>query len=281
MREIKLSDAKDLRGTVVQATIDDENVEFINGVAVVEANIVTKDDKGKTTNYNCFGLIDHLFCEAFGSSSREDASSRNLMFLRSNQKIYRVGNDDFLVTFYDRDEDENKINVKYRHVRIVNGNTILVNEEMKYPVKTSCDNLFIFKGMIESCLYNVSRGEYVSSTFFRLNESKNEPGVFNVIERISLSKGGLRMGMVGFDLVDYLTFKIDSEGNLVSGVLSSLDNGLLSIDENVSIEQVIKDRREELVIREACLYKNFREFRKNYSNLKKGTAMQMLPKHDN
>ncbi len=272
MREIKLNDVEYLRGKIISASVDEEQLEFKNGVALAKASITSRY-YGGTKEYECYGLIDEEFNEVYDDDEKKSGNdfraTRNLMFIGYNIDAYRFQENDFIIGV--SCQDDALTWKEYRHVRIVDGAPTRINILYNKPVATSVLGVVISGGT----LYDINNGKVVASKLTSISEAENQPGVFDVTARIVLEQYKGR-----YELVDYLFFKIDSTGKIVSRVLSSLENGYLEISPEVSVEDLIENRTHYLQEREVQFGEELSEFRKCIDTTTKGSAghvMKMQP----
>ncbi len=275
MREIKLNDVEYLRGKIISASVDEEQLEFKNGVALAKANIVAMQ-YGQKKAYECYGLIDEEFHEVYGDVKQEDfKAQRNLMFLRYNLSIERFLDNDYIVKV-SCGADDDRLWIEYRHIRVENGVPKIINK-ISEPIKTKVDRLVICSYSGGLCLYDVSMGAVITPYLSSIKE--NEGGLFDVSIRIKL---GSRKDK--YDLTDYLFFRIDSNGKIVSSVLSSLENGYLDVSPEESTGKLVEKRKQYIEEREVQFGEELSEFRKCIDTTAKGSAghvIQMKPVDEN
>ncbi len=238
MKEIKLNDCSYLRDKVTKAKVDDTKLEFRNGVAIAKASIYALDYA-----YLCYGLINEDFQEMFANklSSRYEC---NLMFFPYNKEILRFGDNDFIVTVDCTDGNDCRSWTEIRHIRIVDGFPTLINRLAGSCTKTTDETVAIMDSSSGKALYSIERGEVITPSLDSIEESSTYCGVFDVMTRVIP-----RPSESFYHFVDYLCFKIDSEGKRVSAVLSSLDNGYVECKSNLSVRELLSERAEELSFR--------------------------------
>lgn len=259
MKEIKLKELIFKRNEI-SATVDEKNVEFKNGVALVRASVVV-DHLGNLTTYQCYGLIDENFQEVYSISSTDSPSEfsakENLMFFPKNTLSLRIGDNDFIVKTVCR--ISGLFAEVYEHVHIdENGKPIKISSDLGIPKKTKYDNLVILSMGNGYMLYDINKGSVVTPRLYSIKESETDEQTFDVVEKIALNDKEN-----GFGFVDYLSFKIDGKGNLVTAVLSSLESAYLDVPNGVTVEEFLRMRREELEERRNQFREELLEFRKS------------------
>lgn len=268
MREIKLNNNRYLRGIINRAIVDESRLEFINGVALAEATIV-KVGYGKENAYHCFGLIDENFQEVYSDDLRSDGE-RNLMFLKYNRKAERFSDNDYVVEVPCPD-GENASWIEHRHVRVVDGTPTLINNIGGWPVRARKEGLVIAKTFYGWVLYDINNGVFITPYLVSIREAEDIDGLFDVTLKVALEDA-----INIYDLVDYLFLRIDSTGKIVSGVLSSLENGYLEVSPDLSIEELAKNRKQCLKKREVQFGKELSEFKKNIGTTTKGSTGHVI-----
>lgn len=212
MKSVKLKKGYYCRGNVESAFIDDTKLDFRNGIAVVKASVTVTFFGQESFNYDCMGVIDENYEEIYEGDF--NSAGRNLMFMPENESMIRCGDNDFIVEVSCRN-DKGKW-TEFRHVKIVDGVPTLINKYLEGGCqKSSFENLV------------------------KIEES-NEEDVFDVTALISLD---------GSYYVDYLFFKIDAKGLIVSEVLSSLENRFLD-GSYTSIDDLLSRRKAQLIMLE-------------------------------
>lgn len=228
----KLNEVNYLRGEVISAEIDDTNLDFRNGIAVVKASIATLDFYRRKGHYESWGLINESYEEEYEDKS--NLFERNLMFVPFNKNIVRCGDNDFIVEVTCR--DDNRIWTEYRHIRIVDGVPTLINRNIGGCQKTSLENIII-AGFNNKTLYDTNEGRALTPPLAKIEESQEEE-IFNVVAKIEVDSSYC---------VDYLFFKVNRKGIIVSRVLSSLANGFLG-ESYISIDDLLSKRQAQLIM---------------------------------
>lgn len=210
MKEIVLNEVSYLREGVVSAQIDESQVEFHNGLAVIKATLTYSSPICRAKSYDCYGVIDENFHEAFDDKL---PYARNLMFLPYNAALTRIGDSDFIASV--NCGDENMSFVQNRHIRLVDGCPMMVNENIGVYQKTTNEDILIV-GWKNKRLYSVSSGEFITPLFHDITQSSNSDNVFDVVVCNSSLENPK------YPLSDYYFFKIDKDGIIISPILSSL-----------------------------------------------------------
>lgn len=232
MITIKLNDVGFFREKEISAEINDTNLDFRNGIAVAKANLTIFAPCVQGTSYECVGLVNENYEEAFADKNNRFAL--NLMFMPFNKSIIRCGDNDFIVEVSCR--DDNRIWTEYRHIKVINGVPTLINRNLGGCQKTSLENIVI-AGFNNKTLYDTNDGKKVTSPLTKIEESQEE-GIFNAVAKIQIENSYC---------TDYLFFKINREGIIVSKVLSSLENRFLDED-YVAADDLLSRRKEQLIM---------------------------------
>jgi len=277
MKEIRLNNIKYIRGNIKSATIDEEELKFINGVALVEATIV-ENRGGTDTTYKCFGLIDEEFNEVYADQSKIISNmERNLMFFRYNNSAERFSDDDYIVEVACRADDRTW--TEYRHIRIIDGIPMLINKLGGKPMRTKKEGLVIVDLLKWKVLYDINKCVFITPGLVSIKEADNNGDLFDVTARVTSEST-----KNDYELVDYLFFKINSSGQVVTSILSSLENGYLTISEACSTEELIKNRKQSLAVRETQFSEEVTEFRSTISSISReglDHAIKMNPVGEN
>lgn len=124
-----------LRQNVQRIEIDERDVSFINGLAVVKGKVVLKDFFGKEFFYESYGVINENYEEAFESVEDNDAAYY-LMFRNGNKKITRIGENDFIVLnqFYSVLSGNYKRIFEEKQIRLINNVPVLLNTTQLEPL---------------------------------------------------------------------------------------------------------------------------------------------------
>lgn len=264
MREIKLNSVEYLRRNIISATVDEDQLEFKNGVALARA-VVTSSYHGKV--YSCWGLIDEQFQEVYSDSQQEDfKAQRNLMFMEYNLGAERLLDNDYIIKV--ACGADNGTWIEYRHIRVVDGIPMTINKIGKY-VRTKLDRLVICSWYDSFYLYDISTGKMVTPHLASIKETDENDELFDVSIKVMLENGNC-------GLVDNLFFRIDSEGNIVSKVLSSLENGYLDVAPEESIEELVQSRKQYIQEREEQFEKELKEFRESIGTTVKGSSSHVI-----
>ena len=165
--------------------IDEKEVNFINGIAAVNACVIYNK---KSRVWACSGVIDENYNEYFNTKNKygeELVITRNLMFYGYNSEILRVGENDFFVKVKLGYYDSGAYRFIIKHIRLNEGKLELINGDIgaNYE-KTSSNNLLITSDLFgeNKRLYDVSSGQFledkkiypisngVDTKFFKKNE---------------------------------------------------------------------------------------------------------------
>lgn len=225
--------------------VDEEQVHFINGIAAVNATVVGQNGR---ENETISGIINEAYQEVFDDKSQcaWSYAGRYLMFIPYNKNILRCGENDFIVTV--RQGDENHWYYAYKHIRIKDMKATLVNEDIGECFKTNDENILIIGGVSNwhnKKLYNIAKGEHIDGHYDEISIIDGYPNRFAVKKYInSLTEDSSK----GEDLylTDDLYFQIDQNGHIISKIFSKrklefLDYGDTPIDDYPSY------RKQELV----------------------------------
>lgn len=251
-------------------------LEFKNGVALAHA-VVVYDNNGEEERVGCYGLIDENFQEVY-APEKKGAAERYLMFLGFNKNAERFSDNDYLIEVIRRAGTVLAPEyTEYLHIHVEDGVPTLMNVlSSSKPVTTKREGLFIIKTGNGLALYDIYEGKFVTPELVSIKEDEENDGMFNVTLRVTLEESENK-----FELVDYLFFRIDSTGRIVSNVLSSLENGTLTyIPEGCTIGELFETRKECLSVRESQFGEEVREFDETFSSSSKGEtghAMKMTP----
>jgi len=262
MKEIKLNGCSHLRGGIVEtAKVDETKLEFRNGVAVAEAEVkgVRVTPSWHPFSYTCEGLINENFQEVF-EDKLPDSYERNLMFLPYNEEIIRFGDNDFVVNM--SCYEDGSWWEEYRHIRIINGVSTLVNQVASCTKKVN-ETLMIM-GNNKKALYSIERGEMLTPYVESIRESEAYCDVFDVMasaSSISSKKSSL--------LEDFLYFKINLGGRVISKVLSSLEDGYLLYGYDFSVGKLLDQRQTDLTFRASSFERTVESFQKKDKTLEK------------
>jgi len=267
MREIKLNSVEYLRGKILSASVDEEKLEFINGVALARATVISNNGGGDDV-FACYGLIDEHFLEVYADTQKNDfKAQRNLMFMKYNLGAERILDNDFVIKV--ACGADNGSWIEYRHIRIVDGVPMTVNKIGKY-VRTKLDRLVICNWYDSFYLYDISTGKIVTPHLASIRETDENDKLFDVSVEVMLEEGK-------YGLVDNLFFRIDSKGNIVSSVLSSLENGYLDVvPDETSIEELVQSRKQYLQEREVQFGEELKEFRESIGTTTKGSSSHVI-----
>lgn len=221
MREITYHNRDYLRSNNLVMNVDEEQVHFINGIAAVNATVHGFRTKTGSEIYS--GIINEEYQEVFDDEVQygDIGAIRHLMFLGYNTNILRCGENDFVVTV--RQGDEYHCRYAYKHIRIMDMKATLINEDIGEYIKTNDGNILITGGLFNQHgkkLYNVIQGKHIGSGYSKI-DSIDGSNQFYVVKRVSSRTKENSKGEEDLCLTDDLHFQIDSNGHIISRVLSS------------------------------------------------------------
>lgn len=232
MKEIKLNSCPRLRGNVVQAVVDEERLEFRNEISVAQAEVNAIDYYGNSYSYQCVGLINEDFLEVY-----DGVTVSALMFLPYNKEIIRFGDCDFIVAVNCGEDDRDWL--EYHHVKIIDGEACLMNDRLGECQRVNNPFLTI-TGKNKRALYDIKEGKFLTPYVANVRMSENAVDCFDVISQVKVEFED------EYELIDYLYFRINSKGETVSDVFSCLDHAVIDCYLNLSVDDVLLKRREEL-----------------------------------
>lgn len=238
MKEIKLNNCPNLRNKVVRAVVDEDQLEFRNGVSTIQATVDAIDFYNRPYSYQCVGLINENFCEAY-----DNCSATDLMFLPYNKEIIRFNDCDFIVGVNCGEDDRDWI--EYRHVKVIDGEVHLMHNHLGECQKVEQPFLTI-TGKNKKALYDIDQGGFLTPYVENIGISKDNSHTFDVLAQVTCDL---------YELIDYLYFKINSEGKAVSTVFSCLDNSDSDYYFDLSVDAVLAKRSEELFTK----FENFKK----------------------
>ena len=216
MKVIKLYEGyKQYRGNILHAYVDEDYVEFENGLAVVKALFeAVKEGTNQIYRYKCYGVINEDFEEAFIGGTPSD---KNLSFILFNDEILRCGPNDFLVRV--RCGGEHSSYIENRHIRMIDGFLEVVDNNIPFYEKTYNREVII----VDNQLYNVVNQKFISRKYSSITPLPYESEyTFLVEDKIKSLRPDCR-GVPTNDTTavsDTLCFKINIEDELISPVYS-------------------------------------------------------------
>ncbi len=225
MKRISFNNRSYLRNGVQRIEIEDENLKFINGLAIAKAKVhcATLEKnysfyKPKVFTYFCEGLVNENYEEAF-FAKYENEQSKYLMFCEKNKKIVRFGTNDYIVERLEK--IQGKLEKRYTHLKVIDGKIFMIKENIKDFSLTFMEDIAILNHQF----YIVSVGKFFGPKFLFLKEDPNKVGEFIVMDKIAIS------GENEFPVYDVLTYRIDNHLKLTSFVYSLIEgNSPLFID---------------------------------------------------
>lgn len=281
MREIKLNTIRNKAnsreryshdGYKTRFFVDESDVKFENGTALVKAKVLSEYGEGKSAfkqkrfsdeffkdnEKECYGVINENFEEAY--SGRYEGE-QYLMFFESNKETIKVDNENYLVVCDPKYNDD----FSTRQIR---------NKENKWEVHdiffsarpTKKNNLFVVvrRNSKVYFLYDALKSEPLTRRYAMLRELESDG---NTLEFMVCDNVYSKVGLPGAAVSDTLTFKIDEEDSIISPIYSSLLNEYY-IDEAPQVQyDVIKENRQNEL--EVMAQKNLKLLSKSNKKLEK------------
>lgn len=254
MKEIALKKVNYLRSNSCKATVDENNVQFINGVALVKAT-VTKEDwrSGNQITYESFGLIDENFEEVY-DDTLDGKTSRYLMFLEHNKSTIQIGENDYLVSVNTGDVDRSW--TEFHHIRINDGIPCVMNSFSSLNT-TNIPHLFT-NG---HALYDVKQAAFLTrkySSIEALPVDENSEQLYlvkDIVTSYEYPDGNELMIPKNKEtgIVDRLVFVIDSSDTIISPIYSELEHDWYVAQYGIDIDYtaLIEERKAKLKKQEA------------------------------
>lgn len=215
MTIINPNDQKYIKSSLL---LSDEKIEFINGFGVATTSILTdsgKKLKGKTV----IGIITERYEEI------NLAGDDGLRFRPTTLSISRFGENDFITKSIASWSDEERV---YKHFRIENEKVVCVNSDIGEYQETKTKGIIITQIGNFKRLYNIFTGKK-TRPYFEILETDQE-GIFLVNDIICATTE------TNLDY-DFLYFLIDSNGDIISKVISERLGELDLNNENYDIEK--------------------------------------------
>lgn len=258
MREIVCHDRDFLIGDIA-VYVDENDVQFINGIAAVNA---TANVGKRKTPQTYSGIIDENYNEVFDVDYKKFGEAcQNLMFIGYNSHITRCGENDFIVTV--RQGDEYHTHYAIKHIRLDGLKASFVNQDIGSYSKSNNENILIIGGEIKcnnsKMLYDVKKGQYVTEAFDEISVIEGSDDRFAVKKRItSLTEDSPK----GEDLylVDDLYYQIDSTGAIVSKIFSKRKLDYLDYDSK-DVKEYLNYCKQELIAGSKVLQEKVRALR--------------------
>lgn len=249
-RKISLVNRPFLRSDEAVVTVNDENIDldkdFIDGISLVKADLTVPVSFRKIQKtYSCVGIIDKKYNE-YAKRIKDIDVGRYIMFMPNNVDGFRTSNCDFFITTRNEDRCYSYLNTK--HMKIVNGEPIIVNT-FSSATKTKIDGVVIAD---DSFLYDSVTIKKISRQYSKLelHENANEFIVTDIVSTLRYEDEKIRYKKLNEDtfIVDELVFKVDSNDNIISPIYSKKNHDIY-IDHipTISYETIKKNRRQELV----------------------------------
>ena len=269
MKNINLSkNENNRRRNVIASVVDEKDIEFINGVALVPATISEVDCFDKKITYTAYGLIDEDFNEVYSNGLYDGTTSSlaecSLMFFQCNQSAIRCGENDFVVEVAGYSEEE-KI-TKYLHIRLIEGVPKIIGYLPGKARKTGYEKYITVghEGFVS--LYDFTEAKYITPELFSIKLSPVNKNVFDVIARVTIDDPDFP-NKLGY--IEYLFFSINLKGERVTMVRSSFvgGEGYIHIFGD-TVESMLKTRAIELKNYAEYFLEEISKWRENPSYLK-------------
>jgi len=225
MKSVIIKNQSNSGNKIVNAEVDEESLNFINGIAVAKVKILY------TSGYEChkFCIINENYEEAFTYDGEND-STKILSLSNNNTNIERITENDFVVTSIC--SKGSHCTRKNCHIKIEDNIPKLIHTKF-YNIKTTkCPNIIIVDGR----LYNVKIGNFITRKYYCIEEilnDKQEHNKFFVTDKLEIDN----------NFADYLSFVIDENDHIISPIYFEVELGLY-IEEISNLEyEKIKEKR--------------------------------------
>lgn len=245
MKKIKLSEVEYLRDRTCEVFVDEKEIKFINGVALVKGMLYgINRENHKRYSVECYGLINEKFKEVYDDTTK---GSRNLMFLSYNKLAVRIGENDFVVSVAKTDHDRSWY--EYDHIRIIDNVPVII-KTFNFLSSTHTPSIFTDGHL----LYDVEKAKvltryYPSIQPLPLVDVKN-PTYFVTFKVTSYEyiNGDERFYPINKDtgIVDFLSFTINSSDERISPIYSQLQHGYYDCSTDENFNQLVARRTLEL-----------------------------------
>lgn len=240
MKEIKLNESSALlREKVLEAKVDETNLVFHNGLAIAKATVATNSLFDTPYIYDCMGVINENFEEAFCISSQNDLE-KYVMFLPFNQEIIWAGSDSFRISAKKSLGVREGCSYMDDILLCFNRETFtLTSPNIHHFIPTKIEDI----GIVDKRLYRLSKKAFLTHQLYQLQEIKKN--TFYVVDKV-ISKH-IGEGIENF-LYDFLSYQIDGEGNVVSPVYSKREHPQTLYEKRLSMhcDEVYDLRKNEL-----------------------------------
>lgn len=250
MKEIKLNDVDYLRSSSCKTWVDENEVEFVDGIALVKVKLSGRQWNGEPFSHECFGLINEDFEELYDDSLDKKAS-RYLMFFGYNVNTLRIGKTDFLTSV--KTADDGRSWTEHYHIRIIDGVPTVLNNLCK--ITTTNDPEIITDG---HALYDVKTATFLTRRYSYIQQRPfDESGiptylVSDVVTSYDYRDDDPKRTFYPINketgIVDSLSFVIDGEDRIISQIYSKVEHNwyVNSYDNDVNYDILKKRRRAEL-----------------------------------
>lgn len=244
MVDIKFNkEQNDLRKGVQKIEIEEENLEFIEGVAIAKANVYcysidsnfSSYKKPKHFTFTCEGLVTENYKEAFSMHSNKDPA-KYFMFLEENRKIVRFGTNDFIVEHTNKVQGQ--LETRYTHLKIIYNKPFIVQENRKNFSFTSLADIVI----LDSQFYRVSASKFYGPSFLSIKEDVHKLGEFIVEDKIVIPQDN----NFSYSITDILTFRMNQNLEVVSFVYSLIEERPIYFSA-INYEEIRMERKNQLL----------------------------------
>jgi len=251
MKEIKLNNVDYLRSGSCKTFVDENEVQFIDGIALVKAKSSGKNWRsGEPFSYESFGLINEDFEEVY-DDSLDGRTSRYLMFLGHNNCALRFGKFDYLVSVATADDGRSWH--EHYHIRIIDGvPTVIKNLDKIVPTE---DSKIITDG---HALYDVENAIFLTRRYSSIEQQQlDESGiptylVSDVVTSYEYQNDDPKKIKYPINkdtgIVDKLSFVIDGTDRIISPIYSDVEHNwyISSCDDEINYGLVKEQRIAEL-----------------------------------
>lgn len=205
MKEVKIGKYDHLRGKTSSVVVNDKDLTFINGLALIEGSMSFRMTVG-TVMQKCYGVINEHYEEAFGDEY-EGKAGRYLMFIGQNHHGYRVGANNFIISSNIVEYDTDIMLTQHRHIRVIDGKPTVM--AMFEDIKRTFDQEIIIVN--NNQLYDIEKGCFTSRVYSKIDitkdgrERNHQYAVTDII----------------YPKIDKLSFTIDKRDNITSSIFSN------------------------------------------------------------
>lgn len=236
MRNISFDRRSYLRNGAQKIEIEDENLDFQNGLAIAKAQVYcyTLENKfgsykPKTCTYFCEGLINKNYEEAF-FAKYENEQAKYFMFCEENKKIIRFGSNDYIVERFQK--IQGRWEKRYTHLKIIDGKIFTIKENIKDFSFTSMEDVVI----LNQQFYIVSVSKAYGPKFTFLKEDENKIGEFIVVDTI------VNQQNEQFPIIDVITYRMNRDFQLTSFVYSLIEGNYPVFTDSIDCNRFREER---------------------------------------